>query len=85
MSTQMMEQFNDCEWMPIMPMMGLGMLFMAMFWVLLLVGLVVAMKWLMGQGRTGQEESAVDILKKRYARGEINKQEFEERKRDLLS
>ncbi|MDP2730835.1 MAG: SHOCT domain-containing protein [Dehalococcoidales bacterium] len=29
-------------------------------------------------------ESAIEILKKRYARGEINKQEFEERKKDLV-
>lgn len=31
-----------------------------------------------------QSESAMDILKKRYARGEISKEEFNERKRDLL-
>jgi putative membrane protein len=29
-------------------------------------------------------ESALEILKRRYARGEINKQEYEERKKDLI-
>ncbi len=82
MTANMMERFNDCGWMP---MMGFGMLFMALFWVALIVGGVLLVKWLMGPGAIGREDSALEILKKRYARGEINKQEFEERKRDLLT
>ncbi len=82
MSANMMERMTDCGWMP---MMGFGMLFMALFWVALIVGGVLLVKWLMGQGGASREDSALDILKKRYARGEINKQEFEERKRDLLA
>ncbi len=82
MSANMMEQMTDCGWMP---MMGFGMLFMALFWVALIVGGVLLVKWLMGQGGASREDSALDILKNRYARGEINKQEFEERKRDLLA
>jgi putative membrane protein len=45
-------------------------------------------KWLLQQGRSepkgpAQGESALEILKKRYARGEINKEEFEQKKKDL--
>ena len=29
-------------------------------------------------------ESALDVLEKRYARGEISKEEFEEKKKDLI-
>ncbi len=79
-----MQHMTD-DWMPMMPMMGFGMLFMAVFWVALIVGGVLLVKWFMGQGGASREDSALEILKKRYARGEINKQEFEERKRDLLT
>ncbi len=32
-----------------------------------------------------QQETAMEILKKRYARGDISKEEFQEKKRDLES
>ncbi len=70
----------DYGWMP---MMGLGMLFMVLFWLVVIVGVVYLVKWLVGQGIPTRPESSLDILKKRYARGEISKQEYEDMKRDL--
>ena len=68
--------------------MGVGMLFMFVPWVLTIVGLVFFFKWVLNQLSARQGglpvESALDILKKRYARGEINKEEYEEKKNDLL-
>jgi putative membrane protein len=63
---------------------------MVLFWGLVLVG-VVALVWLtLGRGRerlgvrgSGPEESALDLLKKRYARGEISREEYERMKREL--
>lgn len=64
---------------------GVGMmLMMLLFWGLVIVGVVVAIRWLLGQGRRARSDSAFDILRERYARGEINKEEFETKKRDLL-
>ncbi len=68
--------------MAMTPMMWFGMLLLMLLMVLLCVAL---MKWLMGQGGASREDSALDILNKRYARGVIDRQEFEERKRDLLT
>jgi putative membrane protein len=60
--------------------MMLGMLF---FWILVIFGIVVGVRWLLGQRRETEENSALEILRQRYARGEIKKEEFEARKKDL--
>ena len=56
-------------------------------WIFLLTGLVILVFWMFQKlndsGKTTGGESAVDILKKRYARGEISKKEYEEKMRDL--
>jgi putative membrane protein len=64
---------------------GIGMmLMMLLFWGLIVVGLVLGIRWLISQGREPRADSALDILKRRYARGEIDKDEYEAKKRDLL-
>jgi len=68
---------------------GFGMIIGVLFWVLLIVAVVVIVMVLAkrsGSSKTlgfGSSETALDVLKKRYANGEIGKQEFEEKKRDL--
>ncbi len=64
---------------------GMGWIFMIIFWGLLIVGLIFLIRYFMGATKAGKgEETALEILKKRYARGEIDKEEFEQKKRDLL-
>ena len=67
---------------------GFGMVFMMVFWVLVIVGIVFLIRWLIpaaGSGKAAVQRGsgAVEILKERYARGEINKAEFESMKRDI--
>ncbi len=63
---------------------GYGMMILELiFWLLVLIGLVLLIKYLW-EGGAKKEESALEILKKKYARGEISKEEFEEKKKDLL-
>jgi putative membrane protein len=62
---------------------GLGHL---LWWALLIAGVIVLVRWLMrGGSRSGGdgEDRALSILKERYARGEIDKAEFDRRKRDI--
>jgi putative membrane protein len=71
---------------------GFGMVLGPIFMVLLLVGLVVGIFFVLrALGLTGSgvmsnkpADSALAILKERYARGEIDSKEFEERKRLLV-
>lgn len=64
----------------------LGVLHMLLWWVLIILGIVVLARWAFGggPGRGPSEDRAIAILRERYARGEIDKAEFEARKRDLV-
>lgn len=60
-----------------------GPVMMFIFWILIVVFAILLFRRLFRTGAFPEQESALEILKKRYARGEINKEEFEAKKRDL--
>jgi putative membrane protein len=63
---------------------GLGAIHMVLFWVLVILG-IVALVRLLGAGTRDEapQQGALDILKARYAKGEITREQFEQMKRDI--
>ena len=66
--------------------MGPGWIFMILFWGLVIAGGVALVRWLgtrnSGDGDT-RRRTALEILQERYARGEIEREEYEQKRRDL--
>jgi len=67
-------------------MMSGGWVFMILFWLLVILGIVWLIKFLAAKNindNKGSENEALIILKSRYAKGEINKKEFTKMKKDI--
>ncbi len=70
---------------------SLGWLFLAFiaaFWIAVVLAIIFFIRWLIISAthkgsRSRTEDSAFEILRMRYAKGEINKEEFEQKKKDL--
>lgn len=60
-----------------------GGFFMVIFWICIIFVIIYVLNNLIKGGQ--QPETALDILKKRYAAGGISKEEFEQMKRNILS
>ena len=60
-----------------------GGIMMILFWATIIYFIV----WLIRNNKINgaDDKKALDILKERYAKGEIDKKEFEEKKKDLTS
>ncbi|OGG78515.1 hypothetical protein A3A36_00445 [Candidatus Kaiserbacteria bacterium RIFCSPLOWO2_01_FULL_52_12b] len=73
--------YNDYGWG--MGWFG-GSIMMIIFWALFIALIVWVVREVGGKhSRSGSQ--AIDILKERYAKGEISKEEFESKKKDLLT
>ena len=66
-----------------------GLLLMVLFWIILIAGAVWLIKMIFSGTPTrpgedpGKNENAIDILNKRYARGELDREDYERMKADL--
>ena len=62
-----------------------GWIFMVVFGVLIvLVVLFLVQAMIKRENRSEQKQAPLDILKKRYAKGEISKEEFDRIKDDIM-
>jgi putative membrane protein len=70
-----------------------GLMFTLIFWVLVIAGIFYLVKYLASRDKEDEIENlkdkkdtsrkAMEILKERYAKGEIDKKEFDQKKKDL--
>ncbi|MGH2609428.1 MAG: SHOCT domain-containing protein [Tepidiformaceae bacterium] len=66
--------------------MGWWMVWGSIFWVLLFVGIAALVAWVTAGGQRNAQpprDSALEVLRERYARGEIDREEFERMRKDL--
>jgi putative membrane protein len=65
--------------------MGFGWIFMVLFWALVILGIAYIVQAISRRvGQSGPDETPLDILRKRYAKGEISKEEFEKMRNDIM-
>ncbi|HEX9971019.1 MAG TPA: SHOCT domain-containing protein [bacterium] len=64
-----------------------GMLFQLLFWLVIVFLIIWGVKQIAGRNQNSNQltrkDNVLDILRERYAKGEIDKEEFEAKKRDL--
>ena len=65
------------------PFHWFGMIIWFILLVLIIAGIILIIRSFMGSTKTGDQKRAIDILKERYAKGEISKDEYLDKKKDI--
>lgn len=60
-----------------------GGIFMILWWAVIIAGIVALVRWLMASSSRRSDGGALDILARRYASGEITREEFERMRHDI--
>lgn len=60
-----------------------GLIMMLLFWGIVIALIYVVVKWMSDRQGGGSRRDAMDILRERYASGEIDEEEFERRRKVL--
>ena len=66
--------------------MGFGFVLMLLFWILVILGIAVLIRWMLAQpspSRSSRDKTPLEIVQERYARGEIDREEYGQKKLDL--
>lgn len=56
-------------------------IYMIIFWLVLILGIVAILKWF--NAKTRHDQSSIEILEKRYAKGEISKEDLDRIKQKI--
>ena len=62
-----------------------GAIFMLVWWAIIIASIVLFVRWIIRQGHNWKhsDKDVIEILKERYAKGEIDKLKYEEMKKEL--
>lgn len=77
----MMHWSDGYGWMSV----GIHWIFMILFWGLVIVGALIVIRRAAGSDSGESRRTPLEILKARYAKGEIGKEEFDRQRRDIES
>lgn len=67
-------------------MMGFGWgLWMMLFWIIIIGLVIYTVFYLITNSNKENKDSSIEILKERFARGEIDQNEFEQKRASILN